>query len=248
MSFENRVAFVTGGASGIGLAVAIQLIEAGARVTIFDRNPVPREQLPGDTDRLLAVTGDAGSASDLREAMKLTVERFGGLDFGVNAAGTHGTPMPVLDQSDDALDFLFAVNVRGIFLAMKIQAEAMIASGGGGAIVNLASVFSHGAQRNMVLYSATKHAVVGLTKGAAIEFADHGIRVNAIAPGPIATPFIGEVTPQLIEIVRRAVPQQRLGEADEVASGVLWLLSPQASYVNGAILDINGGMAGQLPG
>lgn len=248
MNFSGKTAFITGGASGMGLATGRKLLEGGASVTIFDlQQPVDVCALEGHAARIAFVQGDAGCAEDLRAAVRATCDRFGGLDFAVNAAGITGALKPLLDQDDDGMDRLLAVNVRGVFLAMKMEAGAMRARGGG-AIVNFASVYSRGAHPNMVLYGATKHAVVGLTEGAAVEWADHGIRVNAVAPGPISTPFIGKITPEIEAAVIHGIPQKRIGRAEEVASVVLWLLSEEGSYVTGATVDIDGGQSARLAG
>lgn len=247
MTFSGKTAFITGGASGMGLATAKCLLEAGASVAIFDLQAVDAAGLSSDPARIAVIQGDAGSAEDLRRAVKETCSRFGGLDLAVNAAGITGALKPLMDQTDDAMDRLLAVNVRGVFVAMKIEAEAM-RERGGGAIVNFASVYSRGSHPAMVLYGATKHAVVGLTEGAAVEWADHGIRVNAVAPGPILTPFIGEITPEIEAAVVGGIPQKRIGKPDEVANVVLWLLSEAGSYVTGATINIDGGQAARLAG
>ena len=246
MSFENRTIFVTGGASGMGLETTRILLKRGANVAIFDRVDVS-EQFADMGNRVITIVGDTSNADDLRAALKRTTDTFGHLHHAVNAAGITGSLGPILEQSDDAMDALFAVNIKGIFLAMKLEAELM-RQYGGGSIVNFASVYSKGSHPNMVLYGATKHAVVGLTEGAATEFAQYGIRVNAVSPGPILTPFIGEVTPDIEASVVRGIPQARIGKPDEVAKAVVWLLSEEASYITGANLTIDGGQSALLAG
>lgn len=183
----------------------------------------------------------------MRAAVNGAFGHFGRLDIAINCAGITGSLLPLVEQSDEALDRLFAVNVRGIFLAMKMEMEAFKKTGGG-AIVNLASVYARGAHENFGLYGSTKHAVVGLTQSAAVEYSKYNVRVNAVAPGPILTPFIGEITPAIEEAVVRGIPQRRIGGPEEVARAVLWLASDEASYVTRATLAVDGGQSARLAG
>lgn len=241
-------AIVTGAASGMGLRCTLKLLDLGLKVTGFDVHPFPDEQL---TSAQLAnfrhFLGDVSEPSDISAAVGVAVEHAGRLDRAVNAAGITGRLVSILDQEDDALDRLLAINVRGVFLSMKYEALAMRESGGG-SIVNFSSVYSYAKHENMVLYGATKDAVSGLTQGAAVEFASLGIRVNAVAPGPIMTPFIGEITPEIEASVVCGIPQKRIGEPDEVASAAIWLGSGEASYVTGSVLAIDGGQSAKLSG
>jgi NAD(P)-dependent dehydrogenase (short-subunit alcohol dehydrogenase family) len=247
MNFAHKTAFITGGASGIGLESAVLLLEAGANVAIMDLRLPPTHELGAYGSRLLGIQGDVSKPSEMQDALEAVRSRFGAPHCAVNAAGITGPLKPLVDQDDEALDRLLAVNVRGIFLAMKYEALLM-RDCGGGSIVNFASVYARGSHEAMILYGATKHAVVGLTEGAAVELAKHHIRINAVAPGPILTPFIGVVTPEIEQAVVRGIPQRRIGTAAEVAYAVLWLLSDEASYVTGATLNIDGGQAARLAG
>lgn len=246
MRFKDRNIFITGGASGMGLATARQLLAEGARVVVLDRNDAA-PLLEEHGERVRTIIGDAGNANDLVRALEILRGDFGKLDGAVNAAGITGALAPILDQSDDAMDALLRINVAGVFLALKHEA-ALMRETGGGAIVNYASVYSKGSHPNMTLYGATKHAVVGLTEGAAVEFAEFGIRVNAVAPGPILTPFIGTITPEIEDSVVRGIPQRRIGSPEEVSGATAWLLSDEASYVTGATLTIDGGQSARLSG
>jgi NAD(P)-dependent dehydrogenase (short-subunit alcohol dehydrogenase family) len=175
------------------------------------------------------------------------VQKFGRLDVGINCAGISGTNTPFLDEPDDAMDRLLAINVRGVFLSMKYELLAIKAGGRGGAIVNAASIFSFRSWETFGLYSATKHAVAGLTKAVAVEMATAGIRVNAIAPGPIKTPFLGEHLDKEGEAwVSSTVPMNRVGQPDDVAGVVTWLCSDDARYVTGAILPVDGGINAKM--
>lgn len=248
MAFAGKTVFVTGGGSGMGLSCVRKLLEKGANVAVFDlKVPSSLTEDEAASGRLLALEGDVSVAADLRAAVEKTVARFGRLDIAINAAGITGPLIPLADQDDDALDRTYAINMRGIFLSMKIEVEAFRKTGGG-VIVNFSSVFSQGSLETFTLYGSTKHGVIGLTEGAAVELAKENIRINAVAPGPIRTPFIGVVTPEIEAIVVQGIPQQRIGEPDEVANAVLWLASDEASYVTGATLRVDGGQAARLAG
>lgn len=239
-------AFVTGAASGIGLACVQKLLAEGAAVTGFDLAPFPR----GGIDRALLagyrhIEGDVADGAALQAAVAAAVDHGGYIARAINAAGITGALGPILDQQDDGIDALLAINVRGVFLSMKCEAAAMRTSGGG-AIVNLSSVFSLAKHENMALYGATKNAVSGLTQGAAVEFARHRIRVNAVAPGPIRTPFIGDITPEIEAAVTHGIPQARLGTPDEAADVALWLCGEASSYMTGAIVVVDGGQSAKL--
>ena len=247
MCFSGKTAFITGASSGMGLSCALLLLARGANVVSFDLKEPPPQEDRAAHRRHLTIKGDVSRADDVRHSIQQTVETFGRLDIAINCAGITGALLPMLEQADDALENVYAVNMRGIFLAMKYEAEEL-RKAGGGAIVNFASVYSKGSHERFCLYGSTKHAVVGLTEGAAVELAKYNIRVNAVAPGPILTPFIGVVTPEIEEAVVRGIPQQRIGRPEEVARAVLWLASDEASYVTGATLTVDGGQAARLAG
>lgn len=246
MEFRDRTVFVTGGGSGIGLACVHAFLAEGARVALADRDIDGDDPLLADAgDRLLRLQVDVGVATEIAAAVKRTVTQFGPLDIAVNSAGITGTRLPIVEQADDALDDILAVNVRGIFLAMKYQLAAML-DHGAGSLINIASVFATRTWEGYGLYSASKQAVIGLTRAAALENADKGVRVNAIAPGPIRTPFIGEMTAEREQRAIGTVPMRRLGTPQDVADAVLWLASDRAAFVTGATIGVDGGIDAKL--
>jgi NAD(P)-dependent dehydrogenase (short-subunit alcohol dehydrogenase family) len=246
--FDGKVVMVTGGGGGIGGQCVSRFLDAGAYVVLLDRNPPVSETVLAkmSSDRLLTLQGDVSVAEDVKACVETAVQRFGGLDYGINCAGISGTNTPLLEEPDDAMDRLLAINVRGTFLSMKYQLLAIKATGRGGAIVNAASVFAFRSFETFGLYSASKHAVAGLTKGAAVEMATSGIRVNAIAPGPIYTPFMGDLPEEGMAWAIQSVPMNRLGEPDDVAGVVTWLCSEDARFVTGAILSVDGGINAKM--
>jgi NAD(P)-dependent dehydrogenase (short-subunit alcohol dehydrogenase family) len=246
--FEGKVAMVTGGGGGIGGQCVTHFLDAGASVVLFDdRPPVSKAVLAKiGHPRLIVQQGSVTSGEDVKACVDAAVANFGRLDIGVNCAGISGTNTPFLDEPDDALDRMLAINVRGVFLSMKYQMLAFKAGGHGGAIVNTASVFAHRSFETFGLYSASKHAVAGLTKGAAVDVADSGIRVNAVAPGPIETPFMGDLPDHAREWAIESVPMKRLGQPDDVAEVVAWLCSDAARFITGAIIPVDGGINAKM--
>lgn len=246
--FIGKTALVTGAASGIGRAAVLKLAGAGASVVVSDR----------DSDGGLAVVNairaaggdaafvrcDVSRADECARLVEETLRLFGRLDCAVNNAGVGGQLSPLADKTEDEYDLVMKVNVKGVWLGMKYQIPALIA-GGGGAIVNVASVAGLVGFRGGSLYAASKHAVIGLTKSAALEVARKGVRVNAVCPGFTETPMVDtmmSVSAQVAEQVVTASPQKRLGHPDEVAEAIVWLCSDAASFVNGTTLALDGGM------
>jgi len=251
MSFQGKTAIVTGGGSGIGRATALALARAGAQVVIGNRN---REQGHAVVQEIAALGGqaefvrtDVANVNDVKALIARAVEKFGRLDLAFNNAGIEGESKPLHEQDETLANQLLDVNLKGIFWAMKYEIEAMLtnaanaAGGGRGAIVNCSSVLGLGGFRGGALYVASKHAIIGLTKTAALDYAAQGIRVNAVAPGPIETPLLHRFAGDSVPAHAKAIPLGRLGQPEEVAEAVVWLLSDAASYVTGHTLPVDGG-------
>lgn len=248
---QDRVAIITGAASGIGLATLDLFLANGAKVIAFDRDEAGLSVAASgrSSDVLACIAGDVAEAGDWARAVSLAQSRFGGLDALFNNAGISGPRATILDYDEADFDRVMAVNVRGVFLGIQHAGTVMKASGKG-AIVNTSSIVGFTGGRNINAYTASKHAVIGLTKAAAVELAPFNIRVNAVCPSPTATEMMfkleRELAPDDPASIRAAFasssPMNRYGEPGEVAAAVAWLCSDGASYVTGTALPIDGGM------
>ena len=246
-SFENRVALVTGAASGMGLATAQAFAEAGAAVVLadFKEDAVKAEaqKLAAAGHRVLAVRCDVSDDAQVAAMVDRTVE-FGRLDAAFNNAGVMARIAPTADSTRENWDRVIGINLRGVWSSMKHELRQMVRQSGG-AIVNNASVGALTGNPGIGSYIASKHGVVGLTRTAALEYIKHGIRVNAVNPGLIDTQVARDVVngnEQAYAEIAKHVPIGRAGRPEEIASAVLWLCSPGASYVVGHALTVDGGL------
>jgi NAD(P)-dependent dehydrogenase (short-subunit alcohol dehydrogenase family) len=246
--FTGKVALITGGTSGIGRATAIAFAEQGADVVIAGR----REAEGAESLTLVQKAGgqglfvrvDVNDESEIEAMVAKTLGRFGRLDFAFNNAGVGGLGRATMTATADIYDQIMNINVRGVFFSMKHQIPAILQSGGG-AIVNNASVLALRPSANSPIYSASKAAVVALTKSAALEFAPKGVRVNAICPAIIETDMTGQIRgdEQTRAYLLSRHPVGRFGQSEEVAASVLYLCSPEASFITGVALPLDGGFA-----
>jgi NAD(P)-dependent dehydrogenase (short-subunit alcohol dehydrogenase family) len=264
MSTPTRVVLVTGGTSGIGLACARLLAAEGAAVALVGRDPARGEAAvtavtaaaAGDRERVAFVAADVASSTELGRAVDSVVARWGHLDGAVNSAAyAPPTAAPTAELPEDEFDRTLAVNVRGAWLSMKHELAAMLAGGRGGAIVNVSSANGLTGTPLAAAYCASKWALHGLSRTAAVEYGGRGVRINVVCPGPTRTPMLDGVFDRLVsghpELARDAaaaealyaahVPLGRIAEADELARAIVWLLSPAAAFVNGAVLSVDGG-------
>jgi len=248
MLLKDKVALVTGGGSGIGRATALAMAEAGATVVVGNRNQEKGDAVVGEIEaaggKALFQKTDVTDSRQVKALVDAAVDRFGRLDCAFNNAGYDGQQAPLHEQDEQDADYLFRVNIHGVFYSMKYESAHMLRSGGG-AIVNNSSIFGLEGAANFSLYCATKHAVTGMTKAAALDYAQQGIRVNAVGPGPIETPLLESAAGGKPHDFASFVPMGRIGQPEEIAHGVVWLCSDQARFVTGHTLPIDGGVCAQ---
>jgi NAD(P)-dependent dehydrogenase (short-subunit alcohol dehydrogenase family) len=248
----GKVAVVIGGTSGIGLATARILVDMGARVTITGRDPERGARASQELGELAHYARmDVARTDQVAATIDDIVRRWGRLDWAVNAAALSDTPFArIADITEEDWDRTLAVDLKGVWLAMKYELAAMIAIGGG-SIVNVSSVNGLSATPQAGAYCAAKHGLHGLTKTAAAEYAAQGIRINVVCPGAHLTPMLEAVFDRLTPgepdkaaaMYRSLIPMNRIGDPAECARAVAWLLSDAASYVTGAVLTVDGGIA-----
>ena len=243
---EGKVAFITGGTSGIGLATARSFAKAGASVMLAARSEAAGRAACAELgDRTAFVCTDVREDASLARAVEHCLARFGKLDLAFNCAGIGGDMAP-LEATDQAVwDDVMATNARGTWLAMRREIPAMLAAGGG-AIVNMSSIYGSAGKPAQHAYVASKHAVLGMTRSVALEYATRNIRINAVCAGVTATPAMRaaeSAVPDLVQGLVAEHPMARMADEAEVAASVLWLCSSAASYITGAAIPVDGGFS-----
>ena len=243
---DRRIILITGALTGIGRAAAVAFAKDGATVVVAGRHDEAgkalADQLRSFGSEAEFINTDVRDEDDVRALVDQTVGHFGRLDVAVNSAGTEGRVGPITDQTAETYAATFDTNVLGVILSMKHEVRVMQAQHSG-SIVNVSSTYGHKGAAGASVYVASKHAVEGITKSAALETAKSGIRVNAVAPGPTDTGMLTRFTgtPQNKASLVAEVPMGRLGSSEELANAIVFIASDEASYMTGHILDIDGG-------
>jgi len=250
-TFSGKVAVVTGGTSGIGKAAAIALAQAGAKVVVAGRRQVEGEKtirlLQASSGEGFFVATDVSKEADVQTLIEKTMAHYGRLDIAFNNAGVDQETTPLPEQTEATYDRIMDINVKGVWLSLKHEIPAMLKNGGG-AIVNTTSGLGLVGAVGVPIYVASKHAVEGLTKSVALEYAKQGIRVNAVSPGLIQTEMFDrtvQTNTELMEYFKTTLPMGRIGTPQEVVNAVLWLCSDASSFVTGQSLTVDGGYTAQ---
>ena len=250
-TFSGKVAVVTGGTSGIGKAATIALAQAGANVVVAGRRQAEGEetirQIQASGGDSFFVATDVSKEADVQALIEKTMARYGRLDIAFNNAGVDQETTPLPEQTEATYDRIMDINVKGVWLSLKHEIPAMLKNGGG-AIVNTSSGLGLVGAAGVPIYVASKHAVEGLTKSVALEYAKQGIRVNAVSPGLIQTEMLDrtvQTNTELIEYFKTTLPMGRIGTPEEVVNAVLWLCSDASSFVTGHSLTVDGGYIAQ---
>lgn len=243
---DRPVILITGALTGIGRAAAVAFAKEGGQVVVAGRHDEPgktlAEELRSFGSEAEFISADVRDEDDVRALVDQTVAQFGRLDVAVNNAGTEGQGGPITDQTAESYAATFDTNVLGVILSMKHEVRLMREQGSG-SIVNISSTYGHEGAAGASVYAGSKHAIEGITKSVALETAKAGIRVNAVAPGPIDTGMLTRFTgtPQNKEALAAEVPMGRLGRTEEIASAIVFIASDKASYITGHIFNVDGG-------
>jgi len=250
-SLDGKVALVAGASRGIGAVTARAFAQAGAAVVLAARDKDALESVAegirAEGGKALAVPTDVGDPASVEQLVQQAERTFGHLDAAFNNATDGPMPAPLAELDPEGFDRAIRTNIRGTFLGMKYEIQAMLRAGGG-AIVNMASLAGLQGVANLAGYAAGKAGIIALTKVAALDYADQGIRVNVVAPGPILTHHLEAAGEEAQRLAGLSTPMRRVGRPDEVAATVVWLCSDQSSFVTGATLPIDGGQyAGLKP-
>ncbi len=247
---DTQVVLITGGVTGIGRATAFAFAKEGTQVVVSGRHDEEGQQLVSEIRKKGAeaefILADVRREEDIRNLVDETVERYGRLDVAVNTAGTEGVPGPLIEQTAETFAATFDTNVLGTLLSMKHELRVMLPRKSG-CIVNISSTYGHTGAPGAAVYSASKHAVEGLTKSAALEAAGAGVRVTAIAPGPIETPLLNRFakTQERRAGLSSSVPLKRVGRPEEIAQAIVFVSSDKASFITGASYLVDGGKTAQ---
>ena len=248
MDFKNSVGIVTGGGTGIGKGTSIELAKAGMKLVIGNRNEEKGNEvveiIKKNGGEALFLKTDVSSPDEVEKLVEFTLREYGDFQYAFNNSGLLGEVEPIATQSPTKSSYIVDVNIKGVIYCMHYQIAAMLKYANKSkpcSIVNNSSILSHASYAGLTVYSATKHAVTGLTKGAAVELAQSNIRVNAVGAGPISTPMLSDRTDGHPEVFGGMVPMNRIGTPKEVSNAVMWLFSEESAYVTGHTLMIDGG-------
>jgi len=247
MLLKDKVGVVTGGGSGMGRAAALAMAREGATVVLAGRTAeklhAVRKEIESTGGNAFPVPVDLGKREEVKRLIGAVETRFGRLDLAFNNAGGHADMKPIDQTTEEESEWVIDLNLKAVYYGVKYQVELML-KGGGGRIVNNASIFGLKANPGIAHYTACKFGVIGLTRAVALEYATRNIRVNAVCPGATETPNFLRATGGDAHAFDDFIPMRRIGKPDEVAEAVVWLMSDKASYVTGSVLSVDGGMCG----
>jgi 3-oxoacyl-[acyl-carrier protein] reductase len=238
---HNLTAVVTGGARGIGLGIVHKFLGQGLRVSVWDVDPTPLENVP-DNEKIHRVQVDITDHSSVKSAVSRTMEDLGSIDILVNNAGVNGTTVPTWEYPIDEWDRVLAVDLKGVFLCCREVVPQMRAAGSG-RIINVASVVGKEGNALAIAYSAAKSGVIGMTKGLAKEVVNDGIFVNCVTPAMAETDLLKEMNDGYISMAKSKIPMGRLCAVSEIANMVAWIAGPECTFTTGAVFDLSGGRA-----